>query len=63
MRGLTIKQKKLLTEYFNENKGNIFGFNHVDNFPIVLWDELRELHDTEILYQICNSFINDLLHE
>ena len=62
MRALTQKQKVLLKDYFNKNKENIYGFEHVDNMPEELWDRLVEINDTEILYQNCNSYINDLLH-
>ena len=63
MRALTVKQKRLLKEYFNSNKENIYGFSHVDNMPDDLWDKLVEINDTEILYQNCNSYINELLHD
>ena len=62
MRNLAQRQKKLLKEYFNNNKENIYGFNHVDDFPVDLWDCLIAINDTEVLYQNCNSYINDLLH-
>ena len=65
MRNLTVKQKKLLKEWFNKYKDELYGFNLVDILireNIELYEQLEQINDTEALYQNINSFLCDLLH-
>jgi hypothetical protein len=64
MRNLTRKQKRLLTEWYEENKDlpglGVFDVYSCDEFSGKFMRELREIHDTEILTQNIDRFISDL---
>lgn len=62
MRGLTVKQKKLLDKWYQENKsriigGLVFDLGKCDLFSGELFEELEEIHNTEVLYQEINRYI------
>lgn len=64
MRGLTVKQKKLLDRWYEENKsritgGLVFDLGYCDLFPCELLERLEEIHNTEVLYQEINRYIQD----
>ena len=60
MRDLTKQQKKFLMGWANSNPDKMKGWQPVDNMSGDDWDKLTEMNDTEILYQNCNRFLNDL---
>jgi hypothetical protein len=62
MRALTKRQKSLIRDFVGKNKEDLFGFDHMDKMPDELWERLRSINDTEILYQNCNNYINDIIH-
>jgi len=64
MRRLTVKQKKLLDKWYEQNnikdEPGIAVCNVVqDLLPDELWDELQEVNNTEVLYQEVNCYITD----
>lgn len=64
MRGLTVKQKRLLDKWYEENKsrivgGLVFDLGKCDLFPCELLEQLEEIHNTEVLYQEVNFYIQD----
>lgn len=65
MRQLTRKQKKLLDEWYEENKEYIqsgimfFDLGDCDCFSSILLKKLEKINDTEILYQEINRYISD----
>ena len=68
MRDLTSKQKALIRKWFNEKrhkeKWECFytcDLRSVDDLTYEQWETLEEIHDTEVLYQNVNSFIDGLL--
>ena len=66
MRRLTVKQKKLLKNWYEKNRKNIhtgvlfFDVSKCDCFPDDLWEELVMINDTEILASQVNRYISDL---
>lgn len=62
MRELTIKQKRFLVKWANENTDLM---NKTADLVSVMslddWEKLQEMNDTEILYQNVNRFLNDLI--
>jgi hypothetical protein len=66
MRELTKKQKRLLTEWFNENKdkvGLFFNLEDCPEFTSEFLEKLIEINDSEILVTNINRFISDLSME
>lgn len=64
MRGLTVKQKKLLDKWYDDNKsdiagGMVFDLAKCDLFPYELLEQLEEINDTEVLYRAINAYIRD----
>ena len=65
MRQLTAKQKKLLSKTMEAHeKKNFYGgrdndIADVDTLPETVWEELKAINDTEILWQETNRFIDD----
>jgi len=64
MRNLTVKQKRLLKEWYNKNRKlnglGCFSLELCDEFSYNFLEELREINDTEILHQCIERFISDL---
>jgi hypothetical protein len=64
MRNLTVKQKRLLTEWYKKNSHlsglGVFSIELCDEFSSDFLDELREINDTEILHSCIERFISDL---
>jgi len=64
MRNLTVKQKRLLKEWYNKNSHlhglGCFSLELCDEFSVDFLEELREINDTEILHQCIERFISDL---
>lgn len=61
MRTLTIGQKKFLVEWANKN--TIIMDTTADPTGVMSdedWQKLVKMNDTEILWQNCNRFLNDL---
>ena len=65
MRSLTKKQKQVLDKWYDENKDKIqigiahFDMDKCDLFSIELFEELEGIHDTEILAQEINRYIQE----
>lgn len=68
MRQLTAKQKKLLDQVMlnyepDENGKSMFGNTNsimtTEDLPVGVWTQLREINDTEILWQEVNRYIHD----
>lgn len=67
MRTLTKHQKKLLNNWFEENKEKLldrggilfFDVGECDLFSGELYQRLQQINDTEILYQNINRYISD----
>ena len=64
MRELTIRQKKLLDKWYEENKNEtgvtcFFDLQQCEAFPLELMEKLEKINDTEILYQEINRYIGD----
>ena len=69
MRDLTVKQKNLLKKWFKEaepSEKNKMLFNQdntlrsVNDLSEEQWDKLKEINNTEILFQNVNNFLWDL---
>lgn len=60
MRDLTKKQKTFLLKWANDNPDKMNSYIPVDNMETEDWEKLTEMNDTEVLYQNCNGFLNDL---
>lgn len=61
MRRLTVKQKKFLIKWANDNTDLMEQVrNYVEVMDLEDWEKLQEMNDTEILFQNCNNFLNDL---
>lgn len=64
MRELTVKQKRLLKEWYNKhshlNGLGCFSIELCDEFSYDFYEELREINDSEILHQCIERFISDL---
>ena len=54
MRELTKKQKDILKILFKK------GISNAEQIPLIYWEELKKINDTEILYQNVNRFLGDL---
>lgn len=69
MRELTVKQKKLLDNWYNEQKakGKVFGFSwdvgEDDDFSSELYEEIDNINPCEIFYQNVNHYIQDKVTE
>jgi len=62
MRGLTVKQKRLLDAWYEENKKDVwvgFDLGRCDNFPLSLLRQLEQINDSEILYPEINRYLQD----
>ena len=65
MRSLTVKQKKLLDAWYQEQKqkGKEFGIwwdvDKDDDFSAELYEKIDEINPCEIFYQNVNSYIQD----
>ena len=63
MRHLSRQQKRLLNDWFRENKSKItFSFT-VQDLPNDLYDQLEQLNDFETLIQAIESYVRDLVSE
>ena len=61
MRELTVKQKKFLVKWANENTDLMRKTaDLVHEMRIDDWEKIVAMNDTEILYQNVNRFLNDL---
>ena len=62
MRGLTKKQKKILTDWANKNKDKIgLSFDAEDDiFPYELYELLKSINDFETLNQEINYFVQEI---
>ncbi len=64
MRTLTSKQKKILLNWARKNPDKIsMTANVVDEIESEIWDLIVAENYTEILYQECNRFLNDIVFE
>jgi len=60
MRKLTIRQKKLLDEWYEENKNKPSMTHFFDmGINVELLEKLEEINNTEILYQEINRYMGD----
>lgn len=62
MRKLTRQQKQFLDEWFEKHKHKLRGFDLIKNF--MSYEDfctLEEMHDTEILYQEAECYLNNKL--
>lgn len=64
MRKLTIRQKKLLDKWYEENKNKpsmtcFFDLERCEAFSLELLEKLEKINNTEILYQEINRYIGD----
>jgi hypothetical protein len=67
MRDLTKKQKDLIRTWVKASRHKevwetfySYDINDIDDLTNEQWETLQEIHDTEILYQTVNNFIQDL---
>ena len=61
MRELTVKQKRLLLTWANENPDLMQKYTDlVNKMPHELWEKIEAINDTEILYQNVNSYLDEL---
>ena len=60
MRNLTAKQKQLLKEWFNNNYDGGYMFNMADKIDCDTYNEIEKIHPTEIHYQNCNHYLEEL---
>lgn len=62
MRHLSVKQRKILTEWYNANKDKVgLFFNiEVNDFPYELYARLVSINDYETIVQDINRFLSDL---
>jgi hypothetical protein len=69
MRGLTVKQKKLLKRWYIESgyreifEGRFHYKFTVEDLTDAQWDILMKINDTEVLHQNIDRFLNDLKEE
>ena len=65
MRQLSVKQKKMLREWFAENKDKVtFAFDiQYDCFPSVLYEKIVAVNDYETIVQDINRFLTDMAAE
>lgn len=68
MRRLTIRQKKLLNKWYEENKNKpdmtcFFDLEKCEKFSLELLEKLEAINNSEILYQEINSYIIDKIME
>ena len=59
MRTLTAKQKKVIDEWYNENKQEIQYL--FEEMPDALYKKLKRINDSEILVQEAERYIQDKL--
>lgn len=64
MRELTVRQRKLLDKWYEENENEtgmtcFFDLTKCEAFSLELLQKLEEINDTEILYQEINRYIGD----
>ena len=65
MRALTVRQKKLLDKWYEENKEeeqrriDFFDWSKCDYFSLEFFEQLEVINDTEILSQNVNRYISD----
>lgn len=53
MRELTVGQKRILDGQAKN------GITNIDELPMKIWEQLKTINDTEILYQNVNRYLND----
>ena len=65
MRDLTRKQKNILSKWYEENKAtlNSYCFDKINELPDKVYEELEKIHDTEILDQNINAYLEDVCFE
>tara|TARA_B100000029_G_scaffold358824_1_gene351653 strand:+ start:2319 stop:2501 length:183 start_codon:yes stop_codon:yes gene_type:complete len=54
MRNLTSKQKKILDKYKH--------IDSVEKLPNDVWEQLVEIHETEVLYQYTDGYLWENFH-
>ena len=63
MRNLYVKQKKLLDVWYENNKNlpglGVFSLETCKEFSYEFLEELRKIHDTEIICSCINWYISD----
>ena len=59
MRTLTVKQRNVLKEWYDEHKEEIHYI--FEGLPDALYDELKRINDSEILTQEAERYIEDRL--
>mgnify|MGYP001570412596 CR=1 FL=1 len=65
MRTLTKTQKMALKAWFDINYPNATGyckFNLVDKMDADVYERIENIHPTEIHYQNCNNFLEELVN-
>lgn len=64
MRHLSVKQKRLLTNWYKENKNltglGVFDFAAYDEFTVDFYEELLTINDFETIDSHIDSFVSDL---
>ena len=65
MRQLSVKQKKMLREWFANNKDKVtLAFNiQYDDFPSDLYEQIAAVNDHETIVQNINRFLTDMAAE
>jgi hypothetical protein len=60
MRNLNNKQKKYITQWFNESWKGAGSVYTIDQMPIEMQDKLQSMNDHETLWQNADRFIGDM---
>lgn len=60
MRNLTAKQKSLLKKWFTKNYDGGYIFDMADKIDSKTYNEIEEIHPTEIHYQNVNNYLEKL---
>lgn len=64
MRNLTIKQKKLLKEWFNKNYPHNTGnymFNLADKIEMETYEKIEDINPSEVFHGKANHFLEELV--
>lgn len=64
MRALNKKQRKLLDQWFEQNKNKthisiFFDLGKCDLFSYDLYEQLEQINDFETIYQAINAYVGD----
>lgn len=60
MRNLTVKQKKILKEWYEQHQNNFSIHNILEQLDYDVYTKLKEINDNEILETLIVNYLTDI---